>query len=76
VLGGDEVGEMHRHRVVIVRDQYAACARRGSQYFRVWQPTDLGFVGGPECHGRLASLQGLNDGVIEVGVGLKLNLHC
>lgn len=75
LLGGDEVGEMHRHRVVIMRDQYPAFARGGSQYFRVWQPTYLGFVGGPEVHGRLAPLQGVYNCVIEIGVGLKLDLH-
>jgi len=75
LLYGDEVGEMHRHRAVIMRDQYPAFARGGSQDFWVWQPTYLGFVGGPEVHDRRAPLQGLYNCVIEIGVGLKLDLH-
>jgi hypothetical protein len=66
---------MHRHCSVIVRDQYPAFARRGSQYFRVWQPADLGFVSSPEVKGRFAPLQGVDNGLIEIGVGLKLDLH-
>jgi hypothetical protein len=60
---------------VIVRDQYPAFARRGSQYFWVWQPAYLGFVGGVEFNGRFAPLHGVDNGVIEIGVGLKLDLH-
>jgi hypothetical protein len=75
LLGRNKNSEMHRHRVVIVRNQYPALACCYCQDFRVWKSTYLSLVGVLEVNGRFTPEQSGDNDLIEVCVSLKLDFH-
>lgn len=75
MLCRNKSSEMHRHRVVIVRHQYPSLACCCRQDFRVWESAELCLIGGLEVNSRLTPEQGGDNGLIEVRVSLKLDLH-
>jgi len=75
VLLGDEVGEVGRHRAAVVRDQKATFPGGKGQNLWVRQAANAGFIGGLKINSGLVTAQGLNDGLAEISVSLKLDLH-
>lgn len=66
---------MFRHRVAIVRDQDAAFFCGEGQNIRIRQTAKLGVINGLEINGGLAAAQRFDDGIAEISVRLKLDLH-